>query len=106
MTNVHIITTFFVLLIGVEAVDKTTSGARHLPNQGPATSMKGWFAGQTFGDLGRDVRVLEVREVQSYLRAEPIEQAISAPLRGGQSRPQDPEAGTIHSFFLSVSFSY
>jgi hypothetical protein len=41
MTNVHIITTFFVLLIGVEAVDKTTSGARHLPNQGPSTSMKG-----------------------------------------------------------------
>jgi hypothetical protein len=59
--------------------------------------------------LGRDVRVVDVRGVQSHLRAElvdPIEQAISAPLRDGRLCPQDPEAGTIHSFSISVDFSY
>jgi hypothetical protein len=53
------------------------------------------------------VRVVGVCGVQSHLRAEPTqptEQGVGAPLRGGQSRPQEPEAGTIHSFSLSVSF--
>jgi hypothetical protein len=55
------------------------------------------------------VRVVDVRGVQSHLSAElaePIEQAIGAPLRGGRSRLQDLEAGTIHYFSLSVSFLY
>jgi hypothetical protein len=64
---------------------------------------------QRSGGLGRDVRVVDVRGVQSHLSAEPAEpteQAVDAPLRGGRSRPLDPEAGTIHSFSLSVSFLY
>jgi acyl-CoA reductase-like NAD-dependent aldehyde dehydrogenase len=47
--------------------------------------------------------------VQSHLSAELAEltkQAVSAPLQGGRSRPQDPETGTIQSMSLSVSFSY
>jgi hypothetical protein len=40
----------------------------------------------------------------SYLRAEPIEQVIGAPLQGGRSHPQDLEVGTIESFSLLVSF--
>jgi hypothetical protein len=50
---------------------------------------------------------MDVRGVQSHLRAqsvEPTEQAIGAPLRGGRSRPQDPETGMIHTFSLSISF--
>jgi hypothetical protein len=35
---------------------------------------------------------------------EPTEQAISVPLRGRRSHPQDLEAGTIQSFLLFVSF--
>jgi hypothetical protein len=53
------------------------------------------------------VRVVDVLGVQSHLSvesAEPTEQAVGAPLRGGRSRPQDPEADTIHSFSLSVGF--
>jgi hypothetical protein len=53
------------------------------------------------------VSVVDVRGVQSHLRAEPvepIEKSIGAPLRGGQSCTQDPVAGMIHSFSLSVSF--
>jgi hypothetical protein len=34
------------------------------------------------------------------------EQAVVAPLRGGRSRPQDPDAGTMHSYSLCISFSY
>jgi hypothetical protein len=67
------------------------------------------LAGQRSGGLGRDVRVVVVPEVQSHLRAEPtepIEQAVGATLRGGRSRPQDPEAGTIQYFSLLVSFLY
>jgi hypothetical protein len=55
------------------------------------------------------VLVVDVRGVQSHLRVEPkelTEQAIGAPLRGGRSCLQDLEAGMIHSFSLSVSFSY
>jgi hypothetical protein len=55
------------------------------------------------------VRVVDVRGVQSHLRAELTElteQAIDALLWGGRSRLQDLEAGTIHSFSLSISFSY
>jgi hypothetical protein len=44
--------------------------------------------------------------VQSHLSAELTEQAVSAPLQGGRSRPQDPETGTIQSMSLSVSFLY
>jgi hypothetical protein len=51
--------------------------------------------------------VVDVHGVQSHLRAKPTElteQAIGAPLRDGQSHPQDPEAGMIHSFSLFVCF--
>jgi hypothetical protein len=53
--------------------------------------------------------VVGVRGVQSHIRdklAQLIEQGVGAPLRGGRSCPQDPEAGTIHSFSLSIGFSY
>jgi hypothetical protein len=59
--------------------------------------------------LGHDVRVVDVRGVQSHLiaePAEPTEQAIGAPLLGGWSRLQDPEAATMHSFSLSIRFLY
>jgi hypothetical protein len=42
--------------------------------------------------LGRDVRVVDDRDVQSHLRAEPagpMEQAVGAQLWGERSRPQD-----------------
>jgi hypothetical protein len=55
------------------------------------------------------VRVAVIPGVLSHLIAEPvepIEQEVSAPLRGGRSRPQDLEADTIHYFSLLVSFSY
>jgi hypothetical protein len=55
------------------------------------------------------MRVVGIRGVQSHLRAELAqltEQGVGAPLRGRRSHPQDPETGTIHSFFLFVSFSY
>jgi autonomous glycyl radical cofactor GrcA len=42
------------------------------------------LAGQRSGGLGRDVRVVDVRGVQSHLiveLAEPIEQAVSAPTK-------------------------
>jgi hypothetical protein len=100
-------TTFVVLLVGAEAADKATSATRHLTNQGAATSRDGWLASQRSKALGRDVRVVDVRRVQSYLReepTEPIEQAVDAPLWGGWSRPQDPEACMIQSFSHPVSF--
>jgi hypothetical protein len=58
--------------------------------------------------LGRDVRVVDDRDVQSHLRAEPagpMEQAVGAQLWGERSRPQDLEAGMIqslshHKFFI------
>jgi hypothetical protein len=56
-----------------------------------------------------DWLVVDVQGVQSHLNMEPAEltkQAIGAPLQGGQSRPQDPEAGTIYSFSLFVCFFY
>jgi hypothetical protein len=67
------------------------------------------LAHQRSGGLGRDVRVVDVQGVQSHLRAEPEEptkQVIGALLLGGRSCPQDPEAGMIHYFSLSVNFSY
>jgi hypothetical protein len=109
VTIFYLVTTFVVLLASAEAADKATSGTRYLPDQGAATSREGWLASQWSGGLGRDVRVVDVRGVQSHLSAEPVEpteQVISAPLRGGRSRPQDLEAGMIHSFSLFVSFSY
>jgi hypothetical protein len=109
MTIYYLITTFVVLLVGVEAVDKAQSGTRHLLDQGAAASLEGRLAHQRFGGLGRDVRVVDVRGVQSHLRAEPaqlIEQGVGAPLRGGQSHLQEPEAGMIHSFSLFVCFSF
>jgi hypothetical protein len=48
---------------------------------------------------------MDVRGVQSHLRAELIEQVVGAPLRGVLSFLQGPEAGTIQSFSLLVSFS-
>jgi hypothetical protein len=65
------------------------------------------LASQRSGSLERDVRVVGVQGVQGHLSAklaELTEQAIGAPLRGGRSRPQDPEAGMIQSFSLTVSF--
>jgi hypothetical protein len=53
------------------------------------------------------VRVVDVRGVQSHLSAElaePIEQAVGAPLRGGWSHPQDLEVGMIQSFSLFIIF--
>jgi hypothetical protein len=83
-------------------------GAWHLPNQGAVALREGWFGGQRSEGLGRDVWVVDDQGVQSHLSAklaEPIEQAVGAPLRGEWSRPQDPEAGTI--LFLSFrKFSY
>jgi hypothetical protein len=67
------------------------------------------LAGQRSKGLERDVRVVDVHIVQSHLRAKSAkstEQAVSAPLRGGRSHPQDLEAGTMHSFSLYVSFLY
>jgi hypothetical protein len=55
------------------------------------------------------VRVVDVRGVQSHLRAEPAqltEQGVGAPLRGRQSHLQEPEAGMIHSFSLFVCFPF
>jgi hypothetical protein len=37
----YLITTFIVLLTSDEAVDKATSGTKHLPNQGAAASREG-----------------------------------------------------------------
>jgi hypothetical protein len=105
----YLLTTIVVLLAGDEAADKATSDARHLPNQGAAPSWEGCLAGQTFGGLGCDVQVVVVPGVQSHRRAEPTEltkQEVDAPLWGGWSRLQDPEVGTIQSFYLLVSFLY
>jgi hypothetical protein len=41
MTNFYLITTFVVLLTGVEAADKATSGAQHLLDEGATTSREG-----------------------------------------------------------------
>jgi hypothetical protein len=41
MTKFYLITTFVVLHADAEAVDKATSGVRHLPDQGAATSREG-----------------------------------------------------------------
>jgi hypothetical protein len=66
----YLLTTIIVLLIGDEAVDKATSDARHLPDQGATPSREGCLAGQRSGGLGCDVRVVVVPRVQSHLRAE------------------------------------
>jgi hypothetical protein len=98
MVNYYLITAFVVLLTD----DKTQPGARHLPNQGAAPLRKGQLAHQRSRGLGHDMRVVGVRGVQSHLKeesAQPIEQGVGAPLWGGRSHPQDPEAGMI--FFLS-----
>jgi hypothetical protein len=109
MTIFYLVTTFVVLPVGAEVADRAILGARHLPDQGASASWEGLLAGQRSGGLGRDVRVVDIRGVQSHLSeepAEPTEQAISAPLRGERSRQQDPEAGTIHSFSVFISFLY
>jgi hypothetical protein len=41
MTNFYLVTTFVILLAGIEAIDKAISGARHLPNHGAAASRDG-----------------------------------------------------------------
>jgi hypothetical protein len=109
MTIFYLVTTFVVQLIGVEAADKAISGTWHLPDEGVAASREGLLAGQRSGGLGRDVQVVDVRGVQIHLiakMAELTDQAIGAPLWGRWSCLQGPEAGTIHSFSLSLSFSY
>jgi hypothetical protein len=107
MTNYYLIITN--LLAGVEAADKAQSDAQHLHDQRVAPLREGRLAHQRSGGLGCDVQVVGVHGVQSYLKVkltEPTEQGVCAPLQGGRSHPQDLEAGTIHSFSLSVSFSY
>jgi hypothetical protein len=109
MKMFYLLTTIVVLLAGDEAADRATLDTRHLPDQGAAPSRKGCMAGQRYGGLGRDVRVMIIIGVQSHLRAEmaePIEQEVGAPLRGGRSRPQDLEASMIQSFSFFISFSY
>jgi hypothetical protein len=72
-----------------------------------APSREGCLVGQRSGGLRRDVRVVVVPRVQSHLRAEPAElteKVIGAPLRSGQSCPQDPEAGMIQSSVFSLVF--
>jgi hypothetical protein len=107
MNIFYLLTTIVVLLAGDEAVDKAKSDVTHQPNQGAAPSREGCLAGQRFRGLGRDVRVVVALGVQSHLRTEPgepIEKAIGAPLWDGQSHLQDPEAGTIQSFCLLITF--
>jgi hypothetical protein len=41
MTIFYLVTTFVILLTGVEATDKAISGAQHLPNHGAAASREG-----------------------------------------------------------------
>jgi hypothetical protein len=93
MNIFYLLTTFVVLLIGDEVAGKAKSDATHLPNQGAAPSRKGCLAGQRTRGLGRDMWVVVVPGVQSHLRTELAkltENGIGAPLRGGQSRQQDP----------------
>jgi hypothetical protein len=63
----YFLTTIVVLLTGDEAVNKTTSDARHLPDQGAAALREGCLADQRPGGLGRDVQVVVVPGVQSHL---------------------------------------
>jgi hypothetical protein len=109
MNIFYLATTIIVLLAGDEAADKAKSDATHLPDQGVVPSREDCLTSQRFEGLGRDVQVVVVPEVQSHLRtepAEPIKKVVGAPLQAGQSRLQDPEAGTIQSFCLLVSFSF
>jgi hypothetical protein len=90
MGNYYLITTFVVLLAGVEATNKAQPGAGHLPDQGAAASREGRLAHQRSIGQGRDVRVVGIHEVQNPLRAElaqPTEQGTSAPLQGRRARP-------------------
>jgi hypothetical protein len=41
MTIFYLVTTFVVLLTGAKVVNKAISGARHLPDQGVASSREG-----------------------------------------------------------------
>jgi hypothetical protein len=56
----YLVTTFVVLLAGAEVADKATSGTRHLPNHGVATSREGRLDSQRSEGLGCDVRVVDV----------------------------------------------
>jgi hypothetical protein len=73
MTIFYLVTTFVVLLTGVEAADKAISSAQHLQDQGAAASRESWLEGQRSGGLGRDVWVVDVWGVQSHLIVESIE---------------------------------
>jgi hypothetical protein len=109
MNIFYLLTTIVVLLTGDEVADKAKSDTTHLPDQGAAPSREGCLAGQRSGGLGRNVRVVVVSGVQSHLRTKPTElteKVVGTPLRGGRSRSQDPEVGTIPSFCLLASFSY
>jgi hypothetical protein len=55
MKNIYLLTTTVVVLTGDEAVNKATSDARHLPNQGATPLREGCLADQRSGGLGRDV---------------------------------------------------
>jgi hypothetical protein len=90
MENYYLITTFVVLLAGVEATNKAQPGAGHLPDQGAAASREGRLAHQRSIGQGCDVRVVGIHEVQNPLRAElaqPMEQGTSARLQGRRARP-------------------
>jgi hypothetical protein len=109
MANFYLMTTFVILLTGDEAAHKATWVTKYLPDQGATTSREGRLDSQRSRGLGHDVRVVDIREVQSHHIVEPAtstEQVVGAPLRGGWSRLQDPEAGTIQSFSLLISFLY
>jgi hypothetical protein len=83
MANYYLITTFVVLLAGVEVANKAQPGVGHLPDQGATTIREGRLAHQRSGGMGRDVRVVGVHRVQSPLRAEPtqpMEQCVGAAL--------------------------
>jgi hypothetical protein len=59
----YLLTVIVVLLTSDEAVDKATSDARHLPDQGASPSRECSLASQRSECLGRDVRVVVVPEV-------------------------------------------
>jgi hypothetical protein len=87
MKKNYLVTTIVVLLTGAKAANKVTLGAWHLPDQGATASREGCLAIQRSECLGCDVWVVDIPEVKSHLRvepAEPTEQAVGAPLRGGR----------------------
>jgi hypothetical protein len=71
MANFYLMTTFVILLTGDEAAHKATWVTKYLPDQGATTSREGRLDSQRSRGLGRDVRVVDIREVQSHHIVEP-----------------------------------